>query len=86
MTLMSPSATILILTYGTRGDVQPFVALALGLKGRGHAVMLCTAARFGAWIEGFGLDFAPLSTRCWILSTRRMARRCWKAHRDGSRA
>ncbi len=54
-------ARILILTYGTRGDVEPFVALGLGLKQAGHGVTLATAAQFGDWISGFGLDFTPVS-------------------------
>src|ERR1700722_6876021 len=32
--------TIGIYTYGTRGDVQPYIALALGLMGKGHQVVL----------------------------------------------
>ena len=36
---------ITILTYGSRGDVQPFVALALGLQKNGHIVKL--AAPYG---------------------------------------
>lgn len=31
---------ITILSYGSRGDVQPFVALALGLQKNGHEVKL----------------------------------------------
>ncbi|MBK7319262.1 MAG: glycosyltransferase [Anaerolineales bacterium] len=31
---------ITILTYGSRGDVQPFLALACGLQERGHVVKL----------------------------------------------
>ncbi|MEM9814357.1 MAG: glycosyltransferase, partial [Pseudomonadota bacterium] len=54
-------AKLLILTYGTRGDVEPFVALALRLRDRGHRVTLATAEHFGSWIASFGLDFAPLT-------------------------
>lgn len=54
-------ARILILTYGTRGDVEPFVALALGLKRAGHKVSLATAAQFGDWVQGFDFEFVPLS-------------------------
>ena len=55
------SANILILTYGTRGDVEPFVALALRLKDRGHKATLATAEQFGSWIASFSLDYAPLT-------------------------
>ncbi|MEM8821397.1 MAG: glycosyltransferase [Pseudomonadota bacterium] len=54
-------AKLLILTYGTRGDVEPFVALTLRLRDRGHRVTLATAEHFGSWIASFGLDFAPLT-------------------------
>lgn len=54
-------ANILVLTYGTRGDVEPFVALALRFKERGHKPTLATAEQFGSWIASFGLDFEPLS-------------------------
>lgn len=52
---------VLILTVGTRGDVQPYVALGLGLQRAGHRVLLATAADFAAFVTGYGLDFAPLS-------------------------
>lgn len=55
------AAHILILTYGTRGDVEPFVAIALRLKERGHKVTLGTAEHFGTWISAFGLDHASLT-------------------------
>ncbi|NDU99944.1 glycosyltransferase [Pseudoroseicyclus tamaricis] len=48
---------ILIITYGSRGDVEPYVALGLGLKASGHQVALATAGRFAGWVRSFGLDF-----------------------------
>lgn len=58
---MPRTAKILVLTYGTRGDVEPFIALACGLVGRGHKVTICTAKRFGDWVKEFGLAFEPMS-------------------------
>ena len=52
---------ILILSYGSRGDVQPFVALGLGLKAAGHQVTLATAARFEGFVTSHGLEFGALS-------------------------
>ncbi|MEO1225759.1 MAG: glycosyltransferase, partial [Pseudomonadota bacterium] len=52
---------ILIMTFGSRGDVQPFVALGQALKARGHAVTLSAGAGFEAMIEAAGLNAAPLS-------------------------
>ncbi len=37
---------ITILTFGSRGDVQPFLALAVGLQKAGHAVTLAGPHRF----------------------------------------
>lgn len=52
---------VLICTYGTRGDVEPFVALALGLRAAGHTVLLATSDRFRAFVEGHGIAFHPMS-------------------------
>jgi len=51
---------ITILTVGTRGDVQPYVALGLGLRRAGHAVRLATHGIFREFVAGCGLDFAPV--------------------------
>jgi len=50
-----------IVAIGSRGDVQPYVALGLGLKGRGHNVTLLAYENFRDFIEGYGLEFLPLS-------------------------
>ena len=47
---------ILLATHGTRGDVQPIVALGMALKARGHVIQLVVPANFVAWVRGFGLD------------------------------
>ncbi len=52
---------ILILTFGSRGDVQPYVALGAALRARGHEVTLSTGRGFEAMIEAAGLAAAPLS-------------------------
>jgi sterol 3beta-glucosyltransferase len=51
---------ILILTLGSRGDVQPYVALGLGLKAAGHHVTISTLASFADFVGERGLGFAPL--------------------------
>jgi len=51
---------ITILTYGSRGDVQPFVALALGLQKAGHSVRLAAPHRFADFAAHYGIPFAPL--------------------------
>ena len=46
--------------YGTRGDVQPFVALGWALRQRGHQVTLAAPTNMRAMVERAGLPYAPL--------------------------
>lgn len=56
------SRTIAIFALGTRGDVQPYLALSLALAARDHAVTLAAPDDFRDWIEGRGVAFAPMGT------------------------
>jgi vancomycin aglycone glucosyltransferase len=47
---------ILLASHGTRGDVQPIVALGVALKARGHSVRLVAPANLVTWVRGIGLD------------------------------
>lgn len=49
---------ILILTIGTQGDVQPYVALGQALKKEGHDVSVCTCVHFETFIRESGLGYA----------------------------
>jgi sterol 3beta-glucosyltransferase len=49
-----------LLAIGSRGDIQPFVALGAGLRRAGHGVRLATHRNFAALVRGAGLEFAPL--------------------------
>ena len=51
---------IAILTSGTRGDVQPYIALGKALRTRGHDVLLACPDNFALWIEGHGLEFRAI--------------------------
>jgi UDP:flavonoid glycosyltransferase YjiC (YdhE family) len=55
-------ARISIAAFGTRGDVQPVLALAKGLKQAKHNVKLIAGDNFGEWIRSHGVDFAPIGT------------------------
>lgn len=46
---------IRLVAMGTRGDVQPYIALALGLQQAGHDVVVGTTADFREFVEGYGL-------------------------------
>jgi vancomycin aglycone glucosyltransferase len=47
---------ILLAPHGTRGDVQPLVALAMALRARGHDVLIVAPANFVTWIRSYGFD------------------------------
>lgn len=49
---------ILIATIGTRGDVQPYVALGQSLKKAGHDVSMCTCEHFEPFIRENELDYS----------------------------
>src|ERR1700704_2972890 len=51
---------VLLSTIGSRGDVQPMVALALQLRALGQEVRLCAPPDFHDLIDGFGLPFVPV--------------------------
>ena len=53
---------IAIAAIGTTGDVQPFAALALALKKRGHSVVLCATSDFEDYVTGLGIEFATLGS------------------------
>jgi sterol 3beta-glucosyltransferase len=52
---------VTILAYGSRGDVQPYVALGVGLQGDGHTVRVAAPRPFEALITERGLEYAPLA-------------------------
>ncbi|KAF8827687.1 hypothetical protein HHX47_DHR4000057 [Lentinula edodes] len=52
-----PSMHFVCLTIGSRGDVQPYIALGVGLKKEHHRVTIVTHEEYREWIEGFGLEF-----------------------------
>ncbi|KAF7299097.1 Glycosyltransferase family 1 protein [Mycena indigotica] len=43
------------LTIGSRGDVQPYIALGLGLMKEGHEVTIVTHDEYKPWVESFGI-------------------------------
>lgn len=49
-----------IITIGSRGDIEPFIALGKGLMKRGHHVRIATFAKFKEYIESNGFEYSPL--------------------------
>jgi len=52
---------ILIITFGSHGDVQPYVALGKGLQAAGHTVTICTASRFESFITDNNLAYGYMT-------------------------
>ena len=52
---------IFINTLGSRGDVQPYVALGKGLQAAGHTVTLCTSCSFESFITEHGLHYGYMN-------------------------
>jgi sterol 3beta-glucosyltransferase len=48
---------ILIIASGTRGDVQPVLAVAKGLQRAGHIVTMVAGSNFAAWVQSHGIGF-----------------------------
>jgi len=55
------SRLVTIVTAGSRGDVQPYLALGVGLASAGLRVRLATHENFRATVEAHGLEFAPVT-------------------------
>lgn len=52
---------ITCLTIGSRGDVQPYIALAKRLMKDGHKVRIATHGEFESFVVGHGVDFVPVA-------------------------
>ncbi|CAK9264909.1 unnamed protein product [Sphagnum jensenii] len=55
-----PPLRIVMLIVGTRGDVQPFIAIGKRLQEHGHQVRLASHANFRDFVRKEGLEFYPL--------------------------
>lgn len=62
-TNIKPGSPLLftLLTIGSRGDVQPYIALGLGLVKEGHKVRIVTHEEFREWCEGYGFEFRAIA-------------------------
>ncbi|HEX7441954.1 MAG TPA: glycosyltransferase, partial [Caldimonas sp.] len=54
------SLRVVLATVGSRGDVQPMLAIAQTLVGRGHVPIVAAPPNFETWVRSLGFDFAPL--------------------------
>jgi UDP:flavonoid glycosyltransferase YjiC (YdhE family) len=53
-------ARIVLNTFGSLGDLHPYVAIALELKRRGHQPVVATHGLYRERVEALGLEFAPV--------------------------
>ncbi|KAI9509221.1 glycosyltransferase family 1 protein [Russula earlei] len=51
-----PSKHFVCLTIGSRGDVQPYIALGKALQKEGHRVTIVTHEEYKNWVTGFGIE------------------------------
>jgi rhamnosyltransferase subunit B len=51
---------IVLNTFGSFGDIHPYLAIAIELKRRGHSAVVATSEVYRPKIEAEGLEFAPV--------------------------
>lgn len=51
---------IVLTTFGSLGDLHPYVAIALGLKARGHHPVIATIGMYKDKVEALGIEYRPL--------------------------
>ncbi|MDX2547089.1 glycosyltransferase [Streptomyces sp. WI04-05B] len=71
----------LIYSYGTRGDIQPYLALAYAMQRAGHEAVLAAPRLFAALAAEYGVAFAPLDDAAVTVRSRADIRHL-QAHSD----
>jgi len=70
---------IVVTTFGSLGDLHPYLALALGLRARGHDVIVATGECYHHKIETLGLSFAAVRPdSAWVTDPEKLR---WFSHR-----
>ncbi len=59
---------VCFMTLGTRGDVQPYLALAKYIISKGHSAIICTSESFKDFIEKEGVEFKKATLDLMALS------------------
>ena len=57
---MTNGKRIVLSTFGSFGDIHPYVAIALDLKARGHHPVIATSEVYREKMEVAGLEFVPI--------------------------
>ena len=53
-------ARIVLNTFGSLGDLHPYLAIAIALRRRGHTAVVATSAVYRKKVEAEGVEFAPV--------------------------
>ena len=56
----SESKRIVLTTFGSLGDLHPYLAIAKGLQSRGHRPLIATSERHRQKVETAGIEFHPV--------------------------
>jgi rhamnosyltransferase subunit B len=56
----TPPKRIVLATFGSLGDLQPFLAIGAELRARGHAPIVATSELYRGQVAAAGLGFAPV--------------------------
>lgn len=66
---------IVLTTLGSYGDLHPYIAIALGLRARGHDAIMATSECYRRKVEALGLGFRPVRPDSdWTADPRAMRR------------
>src|SRR6267142_397468 len=57
---MPANKRILLSTFGSFGDIHPYIAIALELKARGHSPVIATSEVYREKMDALGLEFRPV--------------------------
>ncbi len=52
--------TVVCLTIGSRGDVQPYISLGIQLIKDGNTCIIASHPEYQDWVESFGIGFRPV--------------------------
>ena len=70
---------VVISNFGTTGDVQPFLALAVQLRERGHEPVLAFSPQYSQFVKSRDLTFVPIGPD--MQETQRNVNQAWMAMR-----
>ena len=59
---------VTILAVGSTGDIQPYLALAVGLKKEGYTVRFVANTNFANFVTDHGVDFFPIQVDSFKIS------------------